>query len=371
MTGYESNTFYQANNAVAAGTLQVIAEAGIGSLSAGRLTNTAANADTLAVSDFIYEADGYVSYLQYLSSNTDVTDQGGLGLGFHGNFTVHPQGTISLLANDDYTRVLHSADFETRGNANRDINAVWARLAIHPQARSLSGALTYTNQLDIFENTQLYPDRMLNTLDARLDYAFLPLSTAYLDVSGSYDTGIGSNDTKISSTPITANLGISTALTVATSLGAQAGYAGGFYSSGPSYQSVIGGAYFEYRYSVLSKFRLMYNYSYQDSINANFYHEHAFLGWLEQKVTPVALYVSPQVRLREYEGITGEMAQPNRSDVIFAAEVGVRYQFRNWISASALYRFTDDSTGYRYTDATMVDPSYMRHEAYVGIRAAY
>ena len=177
---------------------------------------------------------------------------------------------------------------------------------------------------------------------------------------------------KSSSIPVTANLGIATALTIDTSLGAQAGYAGGFYNSGPGYQSVIGGAYFEYRYSPLSKLRLMYNYSYADSINANFYHEHAFLAWLEQKVTPVALYVSPQLRLRTYEGVTGEMANPNRSDLIFAVAVGARYQFRNWISASAEYRFTDDSTDYRYTTGTMApDPSYLRHEAFLGVRVAY
>jgi opacity protein-like surface antigen len=372
MTGFESNTFYQATNPIAAGTLQLIIEAGVGSLSAQRLANAALDTDTIAASDFLYEADAYVSYLQYISSNSAVTDQGGLGLGFHGNFTVHPKETVSFLANDDFNRVLRSADFETHGNENRDINSVWFRLAIHPETSALSGSLTYMNQIDVFEDNAIYPSRLLNALHARLDYAFLPLSTVYLDVSGGYNAGIGANDTKSSSIPVSANLGVSTALTVDTSLGAQAGYTAGFYDVGPSYQSVNGGAFFEYRYSPLSKLRVMYNYSYQDSINANFYHEHAFLAWLEQKVTPVALYVSPQLHLRTYEGVIGEMANPNRSDLIFAVAVGARYQFRNWISASAEYRFTDDSTDYRYTNGTMApDPSYLRHEAFLGVRMAY
>src|SRR3569833_4013554 len=64
LTGFESNTFYQATNPIAAGTLQLIIEAGVGSLSAQRLANHAADVETIEAADFLYDAAGYVSYLQ-------------------------------------------------------------------------------------------------------------------------------------------------------------------------------------------------------------------------------------------------------------------------------------------------------------------
>jgi len=77
--------------------------------------------------------------------------------------------------------------------------------------------------------------------------------------------------------------------------------------------------------------------------------------------------------LREYQGLNAPLMGPAvRDDVIAAAAVGIRYQFRNWVNASVQYRVVDDSTDYRFTSGTtMTDPSYIRHEIFAGVRLAY
>lgn len=364
-SGYESNTFYQANNPTGAGVLRLLVEAGIGSLSKSRL-------GPQTQGEFIFEANAYAAYDQYISNNGNVTDQSGLGLGFHGNAVVHPEGTVSLTANDGYDRILRPTNYESNVNATRDINTAFLRLDIHPAERRLSGAISYSNTVDIFENQPTYPDRLLNTLTGSLAYQLFPLTQLRLAVSESYNTGIG-NSAKVTSYPLLVRATLATALTVNTSLAADAGYAQGFYTAGPDYQSFDGGVYFEYRYNDLSALRLRYSYLHNDSINANFYRDHAFQGWLEHKVERFGVFLSPELRFREYQGINPPLMGPAvRDDVIIAAAVGVRYQFRNWVNASIQYRVVDDSTDYRYTAGTMMlDPSYLRHEVYAGVRLAY
>src|SRR5206468_3733343 len=115
---------------------------------------------------------------------------------------------------EGFDRVLRPLNFETRTNANRDVNFASLRLDFHPLGRSLSGALMYVNQFDIFEESNLgYPNRLHNTLIGRLNYQFFPLSAAFVQVSGGYYTGIGSNSAeKVDSFPLIALAGVTTAL---------------------------------------------------------------------------------------------------------------------------------------------------------------
>lgn len=371
-TGFVSNTFYQSTDPVPAGILRLLVEAGLGSLSEQR--RTMGDTDNAPSGDLIYDANAYAAYDQYLSNNGNVTSQGGLGVGFRGKVIVNQDHPISFRADEAFDRILRAANYETRTNANRDINTVGLKVSINPDSSNLGGMVQYINQIDVFEDsTENFADRMHNTLIGRLAYRFFPLSSAFLQVSESYDTGIGSASTKVTSFPLVALLGVSTSLTLNTSLVAQAGYTQGFYASGPDYQSPIGGVYFEYRYSPLGTVRLKYGYEHQDSINANFYRDHAFQAWWEQRFAPFAVYLSPELRLREYQGVNPPlMGPPTRDDTIFAAAVGLRYQYRNWLNASAEYRAIVDKTDYRYTGgASMLDPSFVRHEVFAGIRVAY
>jgi hypothetical protein len=386
-TGYVSNMFYTHDNPVDAGLLRFIVEAGAGSLSPQRrqpiatsLENEAAEheepSDTSAQGEFQYSANLYATWDQYLSDNDRVTAQGGLGLGTYVRALVHPNHPLSLLGLETFDRVLRAANFETAQDTDRDINQLQLVAKFAPSERTLDAMLIYQGIVDVFEDDAFQiSDRSLNSLALRVDWRVLPMTQLYAQVSGGLDTGLGSSSVKVNSYPLQAFVGINTALTVKTTLIARIGYQQGFYEAGPDYQNISGGAYFDYRYSPLGRIRLMYDYEATDSINANFYTDHAFQAWFEQRVEPVGLFVSPVVRLREYQGVIGASAPSGftRDDTILAVEAGVRYDVKNWLAASAEYILTSDQTDYRYMIGGMLgpDPSYVRHEVSVGVRAAY
>ncbi len=116
---------------------------------------------------------------------------------------------------------------------------------------------------------------------------------------------------------------------------------------------------------------------YTDSINANFYRDNVIYGTVQQLVAPVVFMVQPELHFRQYDGVTnavpGITGANTRDDVIFAVVAGIHYAFRNWIAATLDYQFSTVQTDYRYTvtgDTMPLDPSYVRNELMLGVRAA-
>jgi len=65
------------------------------------------------------------------------------------------------------------------------------------------------------------------------------------------------------------------------------------------------------------------------------------------------------------------MGPPTRDDVVGAVQAEIRYNLRDWLATVVDYSFAEVSTDYRYTVEGMVtNPSYVRQEVLLGIRAA-
>jgi hypothetical protein len=381
-TGVVSNVFYVKDGPVTAGLLRIIGEIGTGSLPKQRLmverdeqaqgpaqSLTAAN-----TGDFQYSADLYASWDQYLSTNDNVSAQGGLGGGLLLRGIVNAQHPLQFAFQEHFNRVIRATNFESRADTNRDINALDLRLNYVPYGRSLDGYLYYQNTIDVFEaDTQQFANRLQNTVGLHVNWRWLPLTQVFANASAGYFTGVGSSE-KVNSYPLTLLAGIQTVLTLNTTLNAHLGYTNGFYASGPSYSSVVGGIMFGYRYSPVGRVTLLYSYEHQDSINANFYRDHVFQGTLEQYVVPFVLFARPELRLRQYDGtiVMSTTGSTTRDDLIVGATVGMRYNFRDWIAATLDYQLQLIQTDFQYdADGTLVDPSYVRHELLLGVRAAY
>jgi hypothetical protein len=288
---------------------------------------------------------------------------------------VNPQRPLQFAVQEVYSRLIRPVNFESQAQSNRDINNVALRLNYIPTGRSLSGYLYYQNTIDVFEaDTQQFANRMMNQLGLHLDWQWLPLTVVFADVSGGYNTGVGGSQ-KINSTPLVALTGIETALTLNTTANAHIGYTNGFYSSGPNYSSVTGGLLFGYRYSPLGRVTAEYSYNQFDSINANFYSEHLLALTLEQYFAPFVLFARPELRLRSYQGtiVMDVNGSTTRDDTIVALTAGMRYNFRGWLAATLDYNLQSDQTDFRYTVGRFsdLDPSYVRHELMLGVRAAY
>jgi hypothetical protein len=241
-----------------------------------------------------------------------------------------------------------------------------------PRGRSLSGYAYYQNTIDVFERTS-FANRLHNLAGVRVNWQWLPLTRVFVDVSGGYFTGIG-NSLKVDSFPVTAIAGIQTALTLNTTINAHAGYTNGFYASGPSYSSVAAGVLFGYRYSPLGRVTALYSYDHQDSINANFYRDHVFQASIEHYFVPFVVFARPELRLRQYEGTVVMGTTGNtRDDLILGATVGMRYSFRDWIAGTLDYQLSVIQTDFTYDAGSGLvdDPSYVRQELLLGVRAAY
>jgi len=380
-SGFVSNVFYTDQAPVSAGLLRVLGELGFGSISDRRITeetspNTAIEPDVpVEHGAFEFKADLYAAYNQYLSGNDNVLDQGGLEGGAVLRGVINPNQTFFISILDHYDRLIRPTNFESSANINRDVNTLTIRANYQPAGRKLGGYLYYMHVLDLFEaDTQQFADRFNNTFGFRLSYQWLPLTRAYVDVSEGVFGGIGSSSEKVSSYPLTAVAGLMTALSLNLTVNARVGYQNGFYATGPSYSAVVGGVQVGYRYSPMGRVQFLYSYEHHDSINANFYRDHAFQIVLQQDVKPFLIFARPELRLRQYEGLLPDImsTMPVRTDVIFAATVGARYSFRDWLAATLEYNVVSDQTDFTYSvnGQPQPDPSYVRHEVMAGLRAA-
>lgn len=373
-TGVVSNVFYEDTSANAAGILRFLAQVGAGSLSSARLTPTNAGAGGESggeQGDFQYRASLRLTYDQMLSNNGTVTATGGLGVGATIRGLVNPMGSWSFGFDENFTRLIRAANFETDADTNRDINNLALNLIYHPSSRSIGGYLYYTNTIDVFERSgQDFADRIQHRFGLHPMWRLLPQTVVFSDVSLGVYGGLGSS-TKASSYPLVAQAGIATLFTPKSSINLHAGYTNGFYSAGPSYSSVTAGAQFAYRYSPLGRAALTYDLAYEDSVNANYYRDHVLRLWLQQDFIPFALVVQPEVHFRQYAGITAVAGPPSRNDVILSLVAGLHYNFRNSLSMGIDYRFSAVQTDYRYmTDGAVDDPSFVRHQLLLGVRWA-
>ncbi len=374
-TGVVSNVFREETDIANSGVLRLLAQVGAGSLSTARLTptNAGAGAEEFNQGSFQYRASLRASYDFMLSGNDTVNDQGGLGLGATLRGLVNPMGAWSFGFDENFTRLIRAANFETDADTNRNINVLGLNLIYHPRGRSVSGYLYYNNTIDVFERSELeFADRIQHRVGIHPMWRLLPQTVVYADISQGVYGGLGDASMKVDSYPFVAQAGIGTLLTPKVTVNVHAGYANGFYSVPPSYSSVIAGAQVGYRYTPLGRVALTYDLKYEDSVNANFYHDHIVRLWFQQLVVPFAIMVQPEVHFRRYEGITLVNGPPTRNDLIFSVVGGVHYNFRDSLSATLDYRFSAVETDYRYmaTTGEVDDPSFVRHQLLLGMRWA-
>jgi hypothetical protein len=376
-TGVVSNVFYRDTNPISSALLRIIAEMGIGTLSAQRLTALDGDSNAEARTNpgsLEYRADVHLNYDIFLTDNKNVTAQDGLGAGVLLRGVINPQRPWSIGIQDDYNRLLRATNFESSVDTNRDVNTFRIGAQYKPVARTLSGTLFYQNTIDVFEqNNQAFANRFLNSVGLRVNWQWLPKTRIYTEVSESFVTGLGNSSTKVNAFPLTAYVGLQSLITAKTGISTRIGYTNGFYTSGPSYSAIMFGTQLGYRYSPLGGVSVGYNYQHEDSINANFYRDHSFTAALSQQLIPLQVGISANLRFRQYEGITAVMGPGTRDDTLLSISAGVGYNFRNWLAMTADYTLSAVSTDYRYVtpDGFMGNPSYVRHQLMAGVRAAF
>jgi hypothetical protein len=377
--GFIDNVFYTSSNPTAAGVLRVLGQIGAGTLTGIRLNPMGATeqAPDDQQAAFAYRAFLSAAYDQVLSDNSAANDTGGVSLGAILRGLWNPGGKVSFGIDDNYTRFIRAANFETDANTNRDINTILASLWLHSPSSSLSGTVYASNSVDVFEaSNQSFANRTMVLGGIHPIWRWLPQTTIFGDVSWGFTTGIGSSTASLmkqSSYPLTAVAGIATLLTPELTVSGQVGYTNGFYQGGPNFSAPTGQVNVGWRYSPFGRALLSYELDYTDSVNANFYSDNVVRLWLAQMVSGLIFEVQPEVHFREYNGITIVAGPPTRNDTIFNLIAGVHYNFRKSLQIAVSYQLTDDSTDYRYMSTMggapiIVNPSYLRNEVMLGLR---
>lgn len=385
-TGAISNVFFSDTDATAAGVMRLLFEGAIGSLSVQRRATSSAEASAMeeeqaaaaaSQGDLEYRAQLNLAYREYLSGNDNVRQQRDVDIGARVTGTAFPLRTWQFGFDEYFQRLTRPTNYESRGDLDRDINAIKLSLLFKPKNRSISGSATLANTIDMFESTEhAFADRMQTSFGLRANWQFLPVTKFYADANIGLFTGLGAGSEKVTSFPLRAVVGAQSAITTETTVSTYVGYGQGFYTAGPDFQNVLFGANFGYRYSPMGRVSFLYDYNFADSINSNYLRDHLFKVTAQQQVVPFALAASAEVRLRQYNGLSSTLmttsGQSVRDDVIFAVNAGGHYNFRDWLAATVDYNFTTVQTDFSYiADVGLrLNPSFSRHQLLAGIRAA-
>jgi hypothetical protein len=388
-TGVISNVFYEdgdraTNDPVAAAIARVVAGFSIASQ-----THKLEEEETPAVETEGEEAEeppppakvdfrlgGQAILNGYLSSNDNVQDQTDVGVGLNGDVTFLPQGDFAVRLSDEFIRDARPHNFESTGNLNRDYNHFMAGGTLQPQGRTISVGARYENTIDRFESDMAaFANRLQHLIGLRGEWRLYPYTKFFADASyGFFDTLGSEGDTfKSASNPLRVQVGVGTALTEVTTLRGYIGYANGFYDTGTNFSNVIGGAEFGYRYTQYGRIRLVADYNFRDSLQANFYRDYSFLAFLDQQFGLFVFSADGGVRLRKYEGIpTALGGADSRDDVLLSGAARLAYLLRDWLAITARFEVTVDQTDYMYTAGGITDsPEFTRYEAYLGVSAAF
>lgn len=371
--GYVSNVFYEETDEVLAPVLRLLA--GIAWQPAGEDRLGEIDGETSARTiDFNTGVD--VEYSEFLTSDEQVRKQRNLDVNARGAIVFFPKGNVAFSLSDQFQRVGRPTNFESDQHLDRDVNHFKAEMIIQPQGHNISAGPRYENTIDVFESEESeFADRIQHIIGARANWKFFPYTQAWLDASYGFFGPLGDGqlegmDYKVSSNPLRIETGVDTVLTEWTTLNAHVGYANGFYDTGPSYNSVVGGAQFGWRYLPTGRVVLKYEYDVHDSINANYFGEHQGRVLLSQQIRTFVLSGFAGVRFRGYRGVPAAIGPDSeRDDVILEGSGRLAWVLLDRFSAYLDYSIQSVDTDFRNDE--MDDPSYLRHEGVIGISAAF
>lgn len=380
-TGVVNNLFYEENNPVTTPVARLIGGVSIasqnakpaGELEAGVVTESD-DAPAPPASQVDFRVGAQLIFMGYPSGNSRARDQTDLAGGLDGEVVVNPAGDFVFAAADQFLRDAQPRNFESFGSLNRDYNHAVLGLTFRPGEHAFGVGLRYENTIDRFESSDSsFADRIQHVVAARADWRYLPITRFYLDASYGFYGALGdSMGFKSGSNPLRIQLGVGTALTWATSLIAHIGYANGFYDSGESYNMAIGGLEFGYRYSEYGRVKILADYDYHDSLQANYYRDITLGASVDQQIGLIMLGADAAFKLRSYRGTPAVIGPPDRDDVLFGANIKFAYLLRDTFAITARLRAMIDETDYMYNAGAREDsPKYQRFEGVVGATVAF
>ena len=361
-TGIDSNVFYEDTNPTAAPLIRLFGIFAIASQAdkpEGEQKLIVDNAADATPDDskptLVWRLGGRLQLEGYPTGSTAVTRRTNFGGNVMGRVVVKPDGPVSFSVADRFTRDTRPHNFESprqpqpgcqpppgRARLQAGRRTHRSRNPLREHDRRLRGLFGFVRQ------PNSAPPRRSRRLADPSDHSPDARSVIRL-LRAPWQQRVGGVPFKNSSNPLRVQFAIATALSEMTTLKARIGYGNGFYSALESFQNVIGGAEFGYRYSEMGRISFSYEYDFHDSINANYFRDHALVAKLQQQVGLILLSADASARLRGYRGISPAIGAASRDDVILAAGLTANYLLRDWFAITGDFQAVSDQTNYMTT----------------------
>ena len=383
---YDSNVFYEDSNPTSGLALRLMPAFSLATKNAQR---TMGPDGTPAPHTVDFRIGAGLDYREWLVSNTGTRPprQFNINAGF--NLTLFPTGPVTVELFDNFIRATQPAYQAVNYNLDRDINEVGIRLRIKPGGGRLELQLGYAFGIDLWETQQLKTyDNFYHHSTIRLLWKFLPKTSVYIqgdNIVYQYrnpDTTRFADGTSArpDGYPLRVIAGLNGLLTAKLSFDLYAGYANGFYKSGPSPNTGIAGITLNWRPYALSTGTLAYRHDFANTLLGVYADiDNASISW-SQQVWRMLAYIRLAYQNTRYQGIVpvGGMAGAallSRTDNGFTLNARVDYYaYKSWLALSLGYDFNllrSDS------QAAVLNPvpgqpgtvpvDYNKHEVYLGL----
>jgi hypothetical protein len=359
---YDSNVFFQ-DSGVTGGFFMRLAP----SLTIGNSPRGA----TRVVDFNLY---GGMSYVEYLTNDATLSQHRQFGVDAGLRATFFGASPYSFTLFDNYVRSTQPPYVKTDNNFDRDTNEAGLRVNLSPGGGRLTLTLGYVFGLDYFE---LHPldsyDLLYHRFDLRVSWKFLPKTALYIaatEVINTYrDTTAHPN-----SYPFHVSAGLQGLITAKLTANVWIGYGNGFYVSGPSPNTAVGGLQLSWKPTLLSTGAVGYEHDFQNSVLGSYYDvDLVYVSW-SQLVWRFTGFLRLSYANERFKGVQPIQATTDGTDNYITLNSRVDYPFKDWLIGSVGYDLffnTSDRTLMLNTTPGVVPVNYLRHVVYLRLQLQY
>jgi hypothetical protein len=360
---YDSNVFYQNSGVTSAFFMRLAPSFDL---------NNSPRGATRVVDFNLY---GGMSYIEYLTTNAALARHRQFGVDAGARATFFGTGPYNFTLFDNYVRTTQPPYTLVDNNFNRDTNEVGLRVNLAPGGGRLTLTLGYLFGLDFFELQPLDSyDLFYHRFDVRLSWKFLPKTAVYIaatEVINSYQDPT----THPNSYPFHVSAGLQGLITPKLTLNAWVGYANGFYVSGPSPNTVVGGLQLGWKPTMLSTGALGYEHDFENSLLGSYYDvDMVYLSWT-QLIWRFTGFVRLSYANERFKGVQPIQATTDGTDNYVTLNTRVDYPFKAWLIGSVGYDlyFNQSDRMLLMSNPTpgAVPVNFIRNVAYVRLQLQY
>jgi hypothetical protein len=360
---YDSNVFFELNNGVGAGLFRLLPSVDLATRGG-------------EVAQFRFHAA--MDYGEYLTSDQSISQHRFVGVQAGLLATLFPHGKVVTDVFDNYVRTTQPPYGRLPFNLDRDTNQVGLRLRFRPGSGRLTLDVSYVFGLDFFEIPQLKDlDVFSHLINLRLAWKFLPKTAVYIDANETIyiypHPGVTDHP---NSFPLRVTAGLMGLITTKLTANLWVGYGNGFYVSGPSPNTAVGGLTLTWKPWIFSTGAIGYAHDFANSLFGSFYDsDRAFMNWAQQiwRFTGRLELTYQNVR---YQGIPATSQVPpstTRTDNLLTFLVGVDYHFKTWLMGSVGYALQYDNADHNlnFGVAGILGVGYLKNEVWGRLSLLY